>query len=299
METSTDEATPTTSIASSTQVASDTATTVETPAVTSEPPTDFIPTETSANVPTTTASVVERHAALGRRQDVSNTSNDTVIANDVEEPFTDDGSVSLTNTEPNDSPDDYDDEQATALSFSQDEQNEDGITFTTLVDVQQNFQLVPGEDGNLYAGQYSAGSSSGSALFAQYDNIVFGDDSQRVLHFYPDEMAVYNVSRIRLSSDVVIPKTADAITLSPIDYDQADSSNPTTYFAVTTKQDVYSLVLCNFNNGADSKVFIVNDQSGLDALKNNGNIVYTVTGAPVQDCYPLAMVSGGNGTASA
>jgi len=97
-------------------------------------------------------------------------------------------------------------------------------------------------------------------------------------------MAVYNVSRIGLSSDVVIPKTADPITLSPIAYDQADSSSPTTYFAVTTKQDVYSLVLCSFNDGADSKLFIVNDQSGSDALEDDGNIVYTVIGALVQDC---------------
>ncbi|KAI5194251.1 hypothetical protein E4T38_09637 [Aureobasidium subglaciale] len=292
-------------IVSETPVTSDMTTVAAPTSIKSAQTTEDSTTATSASVETTPPSALARRSTIMRRQDNSTSSDeDTVIANDDEDTFASTDSVTNGNLEVDDESSNADgaefqDGADAALGLSADEQDEDGISFTTLIDVQQTFQIIPGDDGNLYAGAYTAGSTSDTGLFAQYDGVIFGDDGQRVLHFYPDEMAVYNVSRIRLSSDAIIPKSADAITLSPIDYDDADSTNPLAYFAVTTKQQVYSLVLCSFSNGADSKVFVVNDQSGLDALTGNGNIVYTVTGAPVQVCSPLAMISGGNGTVSA
>lgn len=252
-------------------------------------------TSTAANDDDGTTDV-ERRSVLARQED-SIATDDVDVGDEPDESFSDDGSVSQAGVEPNDSPDDYQDEQSEALSLSKDEQNEDGLTFTTLVDFQKSFMLVPDDDGNIYAGPYSEAPSS--ALFAQYENIIYGDDEDRVLYYYPDEMNVYNVSRIRLSDEYSIPKTAGSISLSPLDYDTGDDSNPLAYFAVTTTSAEYSLVLCNFANEADSKLLIVNGQDGLDSLANNPNIVYTVTGAIVQDCFPLAVVAGGNGTASA
>jgi hypothetical protein len=284
---------------SSAQVTSDISTTTNTA---NSLATTAVESPTTTAAPSSSTNVVTSRSAPSRRQ-ANSTSLEVGddLDYDTEDPYSETDSANHGNFAVTDAVADpggaqFDDSAEKALDLSQDEQSEDGITFTTLVDVNQTFQLFPGNDGNMYAAEYKAGSTSSAGLFAQYDNIVFGDDSQRVLHFYPDEMAVYNVSRIRFSLDTLIPKTADAITLSPVDYDQADSANPTVYFAVTTTQMVYSLVMCNFKNNADSKVFIVNDQSGLDALKNNANIVYTVTGASVNECFPLAMVSGGNGT---
>lgn len=261
---------------------------------------DSTPADTTDGTSATDASSQEKlRRGIIFRRDNSTSSADDVDNEDAS--FASSDSADETNDAVDDDSSDSGNAEFTAdaneaLDLSADEQSEDGITFTTLVDVQATFQLIPGNDGNLYAGAYTAGSPSDSGLFASYENIIVGDDQNQILHYYPDEMAVYNASRIRLSSPDVIPKTADAITLSPIDYDNSDSSNPVTYFAIDTKSNVYSLVLCDFSNGADSKVFIVNDQSGLDSLENNVNIKYTVTGAPVTSCYPLAMVSGGNGT---
>ncbi|KAH0262196.1 hypothetical protein KCU91_g13558, partial [Aureobasidium melanogenum] len=219
--------------------------------------------------------------------DTEDTFDDTDNADEMDDVVSDDSSAA--------DGAEFEDDANDALSLSADQQSEDGITFNTLIDIQNTFQIVPGTDGNLYTSSLTPGSPSDAGLFAESQGIIVGDDEERVLHYYPDEMATYKVSRIRLSLEV--PKTADAIALSPIDYDDA-SDTPSAYFAVSTKQDVYSLVLCDFSNGADSKIFIINDESGLDSLQNNTNIKYTVTGAPVQACYPLAIVSGGNGTVS-
>lgn len=267
-------------------------------------------TDDSSSSPTATLDASgaqnERRRSVFVRRDnstmTSSSNDDEIIADDSEDTFDDTDNADETNDVVSDDSTtadgaEFETDTADALDLSADEQSEDGITFSTLVDIQKTFQIVPGTDGNLYTSSLASGSPSDAGLFAQSQNIIVGDDEERVLHYYPDEMAAYNVSRIRLSLGSEIPKTADAIALSPIDYDGSNDT-PSAYFAVSTKQDVYSLVLCDFSNGADSKVFIINDESGLDSLQNNTNIKYTVTGAPVQACYPLAMISGGNGTVS-
>lgn len=241
---------------------------------------------------------------MWRRQDNSTSDNtvasgDTVIADDNEDSFGSDSSDTADQSDDavgDDSSDadnaEFSSETNEALAAAEQETTDDGFTYTTVLDFHKTFALAPGENGNLYAAAYSEGDDNGTALFAQYENIIVGDDGDRILHYYPDEMAVYNASRIRLSYEDQIPKTADIITLSPIDYDSSDSSNPNIYFAVDSKSNVYDLVLCDFTNGADSKVFIVNDQSGIDALTTNVNTRYTVTGAPVSSCYSLALITG-------
>ncbi|KAG9570375.1 hypothetical protein KCU71_g1370, partial [Aureobasidium melanogenum] len=279
----------------------------ETPSNQSSTPT---PTEDSISNPTTTPEVStaanERRRSVFFRRDNStmpaSDDDDEVMADDTEDTFDDTDNADETDDVVSDDSStadgaEFEDDTTDALALSADQQSEDGITFNTLIDIQNTFQVVPGTDGNLYTSSLVPGSPSDAGLFAESQNIIVGDDEERVLHYYPDEMATYNVSRIRLSLGSDVPKTADAIALSPIDYDDANDT-PSVYFAVSTKQDVYSLVLCDFSNGADSKIFIINDQSGLDSLQNNTNIKYTVTGAPVQACYPLAIISGGNGTVS-
>ncbi|KAI4724435.1 hypothetical protein E4T49_07826 [Aureobasidium sp. EXF-10728] len=315
MPTTTDDSASTAPVTSdaATQTTDSTApTTTDDTASTTDPAsqgsTDTLTTTTPAPEATSTGETIadERRRSIFVRRDnstVSASSGDDVIANDTEDTFDATDNSDETNdvvSDDSSSTDgaEFEDDTSKALSLSADQQTEDGITFDTLIDIQKTFQVVPGTDGNLYTASYTAGSPSDAGLFAESQNVIIGDDEERVLHYYPDEMAAYNVSRIRLSSGTEIPKTADAIALSPIDYDNSDGT-PSAYFAVTTKKDVYSLVLCNFANGADSKIFIVNDQSGLDTLQNNANVKYTITGAPVKDCSPLAVISGGNGTVSA
>ncbi|THV78397.1 hypothetical protein D6D29_07698 [Aureobasidium pullulans] len=159
--------------------------------------------------------------------------------------------------------------------------------YTQLINVQKTLIVVPSTNGNLYAATYSEELiQTNGALFGNYDNAIFGDDSGRILHFHPDEMKVYGASRLRLSDEDSIPKTADFITMTLEDVED----NGSAYFAADTYGNLYNIVMCNFANDAVSKLFVVNGQDGLDALTSNPNVKFTVTGAPVQDCYPLALI---------
>jgi hypothetical protein len=162
--------------------------------------------------------------------------------------------------------------------------------YTSLIDISKTLAVVPSVNGNLYAATYSEQLvQTNSILFGNYNGEVFGDDSGRLLHFHPDEMKVYSASRLRLSDENSIPKTADFITLSLQQLD--DSSDQEVYFAADTYGNLYNVVMCNFANSAVSKLFVVDGQEGLDALVKNDNVKYTVTGAPVQECYPLALIN--------
>ncbi|KAI4850551.1 hypothetical protein E4T44_02677 [Aureobasidium sp. EXF-8845] len=161
--------------------------------------------------------------------------------------------------------------------------------YTSLIDISKTLAVVPSANGNLYAATYSEELvQTNSILFGNYNGEVFGDDSGRLLHFHPDEMAVYKASRLRLSDEYSIPKTADFITLTLQQLD--DASEQSVYFAADTYGNLYSIVMCNFANSAVSKLFVVDGQDGLDALVNNENVKFTITGAPVQECYPLALI---------
>lgn len=176
-----------------------------------------------------------------------------------------------------------------ALQLASVSDSPDDANYTQLIDISKTLAVIPSDNGNLYAATYSEALLQANAnLFGHYDNSIFGDDSGRYLHFHPDEMKVYGASRLRLSDEDSIPKTADFITLTLQQLD--DSSDQEVYFAADTYGNLYNIVMCNFANSAVSKLFVVSGQSGLDALVDNENIKYTVTGAPVQECYPLALI---------
>ncbi|TKA82231.1 hypothetical protein B0A49_00416 [Cryomyces minteri] len=73
-------------------------------------------------------------------------------------------------------------------------------TWTTLSDTTSSVQLIANSDGNLYLGNYknSTPAQPGSN-FLTSENIVMMDEQSRFFHYYPGEMRVYNVSRLRVS----------------------------------------------------------------------------------------------------
>ncbi|KAI5195238.1 hypothetical protein AUEXF2481DRAFT_34077 [Aureobasidium subglaciale EXF-2481] len=175
-----------------------------------------------------------------------------------------------------------------ALALASVSESPTDANYTTLVDIQKTLAIVPSANGNLYIATYSEELvQSQTLLFGNYDDAVFGDDSGRLLHFHPDEMKVYGASRLRLSDDTGIPKSADFMTLVL----QEVENNQSVYFGFDTTGNSYNIVMCNFVNDAVSKLFVVNGEEGLNALTSNANIKYTVTGGPVQDCYALALVN--------
>ena len=154
-------------------------------------------------------------------------------------------------------------------------------SYVTIADVGNTYSLVSDPDsGNLYVGVAGQGT-----YFAAVDGFVIGDDSDNYLHYHPDVMAAYNVSRIRLSDETAIPKTADIVSLAPVDYDDS-SATPNVYAAIDTMGNVFVTITCDIE-GEDSKVFLARDaEEGIKMLQEQ-KLRYTVTGGVVTDCYYL------------
>lgn len=56
------------------------------------------------------------------------------------------------------------------------------------------------------------------------------------------------------------------------------------YMPADSGLNIFNPVICNYANGAPSKIFVANGQSGLDSLQTNFNTEFTITGAPVSNC---------------
>jgi hypothetical protein len=113
-----------------------------------------------------------------------------------------------------------------------------------------------------------------------------------------------------------VPKTAQAITLTPIsksspnaldikcgkstgltlpfsDYDN-DNSTPGYYAALDTENNPFYLAVCSITD-LESKIFLVKDiDSGIQTL-TDPNLQSVVTGGVVTGCVPLALKSSGAG----
>lgn len=102
-------------------------------------------------------------------------------------------------------------------------------------------------------------------------------------------MTKFGVSRFRLSTQDAVPKTAEMVTLVPVDY--SEGASPKVYMALDSMGNSFFPVVCDVQGGA-SKVFLVADsEAGLETLKGNG-LRYIVTGGVVTDCYYLPFMGG-------
>ncbi|KAL8891758.1 MAG: hypothetical protein Q9192_005706 [Flavoplaca navasiana] len=100
--------------------------------------------------------------------------------------------------------------------------NSTDSTFITIPDLGDEYALLANDEtGNLEIGVTGEGSR-----FIAESGLVIGDSS-RYFHFYPDVMAKYGVSRIRLSNESEIPLTTNFISLTPVNYN--DNTKPRMY----------------------------------------------------------------------
>ncbi|KAL9595333.1 MAG: hypothetical protein Q9219_006510 [cf. Caloplaca sp. 3 TL-2023] len=178
--------------------------------------------------------------------------------------------------------------------------NAPDTVFLNITDQSGNDALVANEDGNIYYADPGDGSE-----FAVVGRFVEGDAAGRFFHYYPDTMAAYNVSRIRLSDETHVPRTAGFISLAPVNHDD-DLNTPDVYVAVDTLGEIFFPVTCDIQD-QESKAFLVRDlDQGVQKLLDP-KLRYTVTGGIVEECYFLpwlapagsadAISAPGNGTA--
>jgi hypothetical protein len=192
----------------------------------------------------------------GTSANLSSNSSDMVV---ISPPLSD--AVANLTTDPNSAQ--FKHAGAQALAMAAMASNPNNLSYTTVVDLHQQFVLSPSTDGNLNVVPWTLNINNGSALFAEFNGVIVGDANDRYLHYYPDEMSAYNVSRVRLSDQIGIPNTAAIICLTWLDWQPADPSIPNLYLAVDSLLNLFNPVLCNFANGAPSKVFVVNGSTGI------------------------------------
>ncbi|RDW56394.1 hypothetical protein BP5796_13216 [Coleophoma crateriformis] len=129
--------------------------------------------------------------------------------------------------------------------------NANGLNYTTATDSTGKYLLAAGDNGNFYVETKSVGRVDGATIFALSDNIIVTDESDRFIFYYPDTMAKFGVSRVRLGNDTTFPKTADIVSLVPLDFDDS-AVTPGVYVAVGTTQGTNAAktyfypVICNY-----------------------------------------------------
>ena len=154
-------------------------------------------------------------------------------------------------------------------------------TYVQITDTSKTYSLAAEpEGGNIYISAAGQGTYFASVLV-----FIIADNSDNYLHYYPDVMAAYNVSRLRLSPETAIPKTADMVGLAPVDTD-GSGETASVYTALDTSGNVFITVVCDIE-GQDSKMFLVKDPEQGVAMLKEEKLRWTVTGGVVSDCYFL------------
>lgn len=146
--------------------------------------------------------------------------------------------------------------------------------------------LAAADDGNLYlSGAGSSVSAPGTQFYSE-GSIAYQDEQSRLFHYYPETMTAYGVSRIRVSSIMDTPLTAQLITLAPL-----STPNGIAYVAADTANNNFFLMTCTAAHWSGSKVFLVDDVTNGANMLLAGDVQWIVTGNNVTACEPLILTS--------
>jgi hypothetical protein len=145
--------------------------------------------------------------------------------------------------------------------------------FVLASDASANFLLADASQASLYT-------------FGTSENLVMSYGTNDTVFYYPDEMVAAGVSRFRHADFEHVPKSAQLVTMMPIQFDSSQGADPM-YVAVDTQGDSFYPVLCNVDTSVSNttssalKVFLVKDPvNGLDVF-NNTDLSYTTFGGAV------------------
>lgn len=169
----------------------------------------------------------------------------------------------------------------------------DTISDITVTDTTSTLLLNPTVNGSLFVSVAADTTdlsplTNGTSLVADTTlNAVIGDDSSRLLYYFPQTMSQVGASRLRLGAWGEIPLGAQLVTLVPF---AVGSDN--LLVAMDTLGNYFFPFMCDLQ-GQLNKVFLVQDtDNGADVLESP-DLVYTVTGGVTQNCTVLALTSQG------
>ena len=115
---------------------------------------------------------------------------------------------------------------------------------------------------------------------------MISDDSECYLHYYPDLMKKYQVSRFRMSNKTTISKDADFISLAHVDYDNS-SQTPDIYAAIDLAGNTFLTIFCEIQGDLSKRFLATDAESGIKTLMDP-KLKYTVTGGIGTTCYYFA-----------
>ena len=161
----------------------------------------------------------------------------------------------------------------------------EGVSYTYINNGFGGYSLLGDPYGNIIAAPIGSGT-----LFEQEEGVITEDAAGRTLHYYPNLMAAYGVSRFRVADETHVPKDAEIVALVAVDID-GNTSTEDQYGAVDSQGNAYLFITCNFLNQA-TKLFLAKDTGGADTLMQD-KLRYTVTGGVVEECFYSPWVKGG------
>ncbi|KAI9760678.1 MAG: hypothetical protein M4579_001542 [Chaenotheca gracillima] len=260
-----------------------------TPDTTTTAPT---PTLTPRSVLDAIVNVKRQPLRLARREPSTTTGEASPTTGSPATASSTDGTEPIDDS-PNDA--DYQEDLASANKAEDaenaDNDNDDDFTYATILDSTGAYQLSTDDSGNF--GLVDASNADDALYFASYQNVTISDESDRIFHYYPDTLSKFGVSRFRISDEDSVPKTADVVTLVPIDSDGSASTGGV-YVAVNSNGDLLFPVICNIEDQA-SKFFLVSDVTTGTERLTQADLRYIVTGGIVSDCSFVPLLSNGQG----
>lgn len=155
-----------------------------------------------------------------------------------------------------------------------------------------NIYAIPANDtadsaANSDASDSSIDTSDATGLFASNNAIIAGDSASRIMHGYSDEIAAYNVTRLRLHIPEVMPATSRAIFMQGI----ADpAGGPNFLVASDSAGNVFFPVICVYSNDY-AKLFMALDP--IQGAATLGNLTQ-ITGPGVVSCNFVPFEANGN-----
>jgi uncharacterized protein DUF7029 len=178
-----------------------------------------------------------------------------------------------------------------------------GMEYTLLQDLTSGTMVAACGDGNMYLQMYESSTSLDTVgcgvLFAydQQQDIAYADGSGRIPYYYADEMEKLGVSRLRLAAINEVPNNTMAVSFVPFYQENSDDSDDTSaqviYLPSDANDNVFGTAVCTYKDtGKPPKIFAISDvDTSFDMLKSQ-DIVYSVTGGEIDDCYILSLGQG-------
>jgi len=179
---------------------------------------------------------------------------------------------------------------------------EPGNGIATVRDSTGSLQLYPAINGNLFLAPVDSDDdlsvlTNGAVLNAMtlpgnddVPYLVNSDSADRLLHYFPDEVAGLGASRLRLASWDKLPVGSHLVNLAPV----TPTSGPVTeplLVAIDPAGDYLFPVMCAIENQLN-KVFLVKDvsEAALAALEAE-DLKFVLTGGQASQCGPLALTA--------